>query len=177
MAAVLSTLDVTAYPSITHYRYQSHGTEVLAAVLGPYESRAAKKAYYERVHVDVVVSHLDFTEDTAEVEARVKACVATLISGEQYPYLAIMVNLQVIKAGQEALLPVCLNAAYLALLESGLALKHGLYAEEVNGVTIALVPDTSLVIQSFGSALVQREAYVDAVRQVYRHSRKVPKPL
>lgn len=177
MAAVLSALDVTAYPSITHYRYQSYGTEVLAAVLGPYESRAAKKAHYQQVHVDVVVSHLDFTEDTAEVETRVKACVETLLCGEQYPYLTIMVNLQVLKAGPGALLPVCLNAAYMVLLESGLALKHGLYAEEVNGLTIALVPDTSLIIQSFGSSLLQRDAYIDAVRQVYRHSRKVPKPL
>jgi ribonuclease PH len=177
MAAVLSALDVTAYPSITHYRYQSHGTEVLAAILGPYESRATKKADYKQVHVDVVISHLGFAEDTAEMESRVKACIESLICGEQYPYLAVMVNIQVIKAGQGALLPACLNAAYMALLESGLALKHGLYAEEVSGVTIALVPDTSLVIQSLGNSFLSKDAYVDAVRQVYRHSRKIPKPL
>ena len=177
MAAVLSSLEVTPYPSITYYRYQARGTEVLAAVLGPYESRATKKASYQHMHVDVVVSHVSFSEDTSDLEARVKACVQAITCAEQYPYLTLMVNVQVIRKGQEALLPACLNAVYRALLETGLALRHGLYAEEVGGLVLAIVPDTSLVIQSVGSALLSKAAYIEAVGQVYRHSRSVPKPL
>lgn len=171
-----SPLGVTPYSALAHFRYEANGTEVLCAVVGPYESRASKKASFERVHIDVSISALSFPEDTSEVESQVKDCLQAVIAGEQYPYLTLMISMQVLRMGRDSLLPAALNAAYGALMNSGLALRHGLYAEEVAGISLAIVPATDLVLQSIGRTLCTAEEYAEAVRTVYLHSKNVPLP-
>ena len=172
----ISPLGVTAYSSMAHFRYVAKGTEVLCAVIGPYDSRASKKASFSTLHIDVVISALSYPDDTSQVESHLKSCLESVISCSEYPYLTLMVNIQVIRMGQEPLLPACTNAAYRALLDSGLALKHGVYAEEVGGTMVSIVPGTDLIVQSIGAGMGTQKEYAEAVRTVYRHSKNVPLP-
>ena len=157
-----SKLVEGAWSNMGYHRCSIGNTEILAAVYGPYESRNSQKSEYTKSLVEVVISDTSFSIDHSQNEKAMGDLFSSVIDNEKYPYLSIVICIQIF-AKDENLMSACINAAYLAAVSSGLEIKYKIIAKdflvEDSRLTLAVVPSSIFIVFSLCSSPVSLEAY------------------
>ncbi|KAA8914509.1 ribosomal protein S5 domain 2-type protein [Sphaerosporella brunnea] len=116
--------------------FKSGLTAVVASVSGPMEVKA-RDELPDKTFIEVIVRPAVGVGGTREraLESRLLAALSPLIILTHHPRTLLQINIQIVEAADHtdaiALLPVCINAATLALIDAGTPLKSVLVATTV----------------------------------------------
>lgn len=146
-----SKLVESSWGTMGYSRFTNAESEVLVAVYGPYESRNSQKADYKKSLIEVIVSDITVLSDQSETEKVLSQVFSTVIDVEKYPYLSIMICVQIFSK-DENILSTCINAAYQAILQGKLLVKYPIIAKDFwvneSKLTLAIVPATDFILVS-----------------------------
>jgi ribonuclease PH len=167
-----SNLVENAWVNMGYCRHLSQQSEVLAAVYGPYESRNSQKSDYKKSVVEAVVSDITTQLDHSYTEKILSELFSSVIDIEKYPYLSIMISIQIFSK-DENIISTCINAGFQAIINANLQIKYQMIAKDFfneNGrITLAIVPDTDLILLSLCDNAVNFEYYKKCVYYLGRN--------
>ena len=161
-----SKLVENAWGNMGYSRYTYSESEVLAAVYGPYESRNSQKSDYKKSNIEVVISDISTNIDHLQNEKVLSDLFSSVIEVEQYPYLTIMICIQIFSK-DERILSACINAVYQAIIQAKLQIKHKVIARDFfnndNKITLAIVPKTDFILLSLCNKPIDFHYYKECI--------------
>ena len=168
-----SNLIENSWGNMGFSRYSFLENQVLSAVYGPYESRNSQKSSYKKCVLEVVVSDVTTQTDHSNTEKILADLFSSVISTEKYPYLTIMICIQIFSK-DENILSTIITSVYSALLETQLFIRYELIAKDFFSVdtklTLVIVPNTDLVLLSLCNASIELDYYKSCVKALSAES-------
>lgn len=142
-------------------------TRVLAAIYGPHEVRGgskSKQSGHDRAIINCQYSQAVFSTSSRkqrprgdfralEVTSVVRQICETAILSETYPHSQIDIYLEVLQA-DGGVLAACINAASLALIHAGIALKDMIVAASAGLITETPIMDVNYTEEGISNSPV-----------------------
>ncbi|QLG71557.1 hypothetical protein HG535_0B06010 [Zygotorulaspora mrakii] len=129
-------------------QFESKNTKVICSVTGPIEPKA-RQELPTRLALEVIVRPARGIPNTREklIEDKLRAVLTPLIVSYKYPRQLCQITCQILEAGEseeefsQRELSCCINAAFLALIDAGIAL-HSM----VSSVCLCIAKDTDELV-------------------------------
>lgn len=172
-------MSITASTGILNHvdgssEFESHSTKVVCSVTGPIEPKA-RQELPTQLALEIIVRPAKGVPNTREklMEDKVRGVLTPLIARSLYPRRLCQITFQIMEAGEPELefsqreLSCCINAAVLALVDSGI----GLLAM-ASSVPLAMI-DGQLVVDPNSQQLQQSHSVHTLALEVTEGSKNV----
>ncbi|CCE62929.1 hypothetical protein TPHA_0D02930 [Tetrapisispora phaffii CBS 4417] len=131
-------------------------TKVLCSVTGPIEPKA-RQELPSQLALEVIIRPAKGVSSTREklMEDKLRSVLTPIITLYQYPRQLCQITCQILESGEseyefsEKELSCCINAAFLALIDAGIALKS-----TVSSISLVISQNNEVIVNPTGAQLL-----------------------